>query len=78
MCPHSTDISLPRNCVGKNLAYPEKRLVLAHLFGHFDLEAGGEMPKSDGQESFVVGTRGHRPSRWRSEMDGIAPLNSKA
>ncbi|XPS71818.1 hypothetical protein M3J09_003995 [Ascochyta lentis] len=28
----------PRNCIGKNLAYNEMRLMLASVFFHFDLE----------------------------------------
>jgi cytochrome P450 len=28
----------PRNCLGKNLAYAEMRVILAKLVWHFDLE----------------------------------------
>ena len=28
----------PRNCLGKNLAYVEMRLILAHIIFNFDLE----------------------------------------
>ncbi|KAF3018177.1 hypothetical protein E8E14_011175 [Neopestalotiopsis sp. 37M] len=28
----------PRNCIGRNLAYGEMRLILTHLLWHFDLE----------------------------------------
>ncbi|MCJ1403437.1 hypothetical protein MMC11_006660 [Xylographa trunciseda] len=36
----------PRNCLGRNLAYLEMRLILAHLLWAFDLE----VPKGEGQE----------------------------
>ena len=48
----------PRNCIGKNLAYPETRLILARLFWHSDLETDGELPVQDGQKSFVVWDQG--------------------
>jgi cytochrome P450 len=32
----------PRNCIGKNLAYAEMRLLLASLLWHFDLELAEE------------------------------------
>jgi cytochrome P450 len=32
----------PRNCIGKNLAYAEMRLLMASLLWHFDLELAEE------------------------------------
>lgn len=32
-----------RNCIGKNLAYAEMRLILAKLLYHFDLTLGDDM-----------------------------------
>ena len=32
-----------RNCIGKNLAYAEMRLILAKLLYHFDLSLGDNM-----------------------------------
>ena len=32
-----------RNCIGKNLAYAEMRLILAKVLWHFDLSAGEGM-----------------------------------
>lgn len=34
----------PRNCIGKNMAYAESRLLLANVLWHFDLEL---MPESE-------------------------------
>ncbi|KAK4162922.1 cytochrome P450 [Cladorrhinum sp. PSN259] len=35
----------PRNCIGKNLAYVEMRMILARLVWNFDLELSGEESK---------------------------------
>ena len=32
----------PRNCIGRNLAYLEMRLILSRLLWHFDLESAGK------------------------------------
>ena len=35
----------PRNCIGRNLAYVEMKIILARLLWHFDLQSA-----SDGSE----------------------------
>ncbi|KAK1641338.1 cytochrome P450 [Colletotrichum phormii] len=35
----------PRNCIGKNLAYAEMRLILARLIWNFDIRPAAETPK---------------------------------
>jgi len=45
----------PKNCVGKNLAYHEMRLVLASVLLHFDLELSPEKGNwMDDQQSFIL------------------------
>ena len=39
----------PRNCLGKNLAYVEMRLILAKLLWHFDWELEGEEKEKGGE-----------------------------
>ncbi|EKG11555.1 Cytochrome P450 [Macrophomina phaseolina MS6] len=44
----------PRNCIGKNLAYHEIRLVLANVLWHYDLELCPESEKWDDQRVYLV------------------------
>ncbi|KAK4238426.1 cytochrome P450 [Achaetomium macrosporum] len=44
----------PRNCIGKNLAYIEMRLIMAHLLLEFDLELTPEMVDWEKQEVYVT------------------------
>jgi|SRR5690242_10172411 len=49
----------PRNCIGKNLAYAELRLIAARLFWNFDIAL---KPESNGwpdqQKAFLVWEKG--------------------
>ena len=44
----------PRNCLGRNLAYLEMRLILSHLLWTFDIEAEGEIPIWEEQKSWIL------------------------
>jgi len=44
----------PRNCLGRNLAYLEMRLILAHLLWAFDFEAEGPIDKWEDQKSWIL------------------------
>lgn len=46
----------PRNCIGRNLAYLEMRLILARLLWNFDVEAsdGKGGPEWRGQKVFIL------------------------
>ncbi|KAL8693924.1 MAG: hypothetical protein Q9218_001338 [Villophora microphyllina] len=44
----------PRNCLGRNLAWLEMRLILARLFWHFDLEAEGDPSRWEEQKSWIL------------------------
>ncbi|KAL2266034.1 hypothetical protein VTJ83DRAFT_5386 [Remersonia thermophila] len=48
----------PRNCLGKNLAYAEMRLILAKVLWHFDLELLPESRDWNKQKIFVVWEKG--------------------
>ncbi|KAE8398257.1 benzoate 4-monooxygenase cytochrome P450 [Aspergillus pseudonomiae] len=47
----------PRNCVGKNIAYAEVRIVLAKLLWHFDIILDPQCEKWDTQKSYSVWER---------------------
>ena len=44
----------PRNCIGRNLAYLEMRLILAHLIWAFDFEAEGQVRKWEEQKTWIL------------------------
>ena len=44
----------PRNCIGKNLAYNEMRLLLAKVLWHFDLQLEPGMEQWEKQRSWVI------------------------
>ncbi|KAF7950057.1 hypothetical protein EAE96_007359 [Botrytis aclada] len=44
----------PRNCIGKNLAYNEMRVILARIIWKFDLELCPESQAWDDQESYIL------------------------
>ncbi|KAL4980880.1 cytochrome P450 [Aspergillus desertorum] len=44
----------PRNCIGRNLAYAEMRVILAHVLWNFDLELCGESLNWSEQKSYVL------------------------
>ncbi|KAH7260383.1 cytochrome P450, partial [Fusarium solani] len=48
----------PRNCIGKNLAYAEMRLILARLLWKFDLEILEDSKDWDSQKSFLLWEKG--------------------
>ncbi|KFY12419.1 hypothetical protein V492_03889 [Pseudogymnoascus sp. VKM F-4246] len=48
----------PRNCVGKNLAYAEMRLILARVLWNFDLELAPESENWADQEIFSLWEKG--------------------
>ncbi|RSM17484.1 hypothetical protein CDV31_003734 [Fusarium ambrosium] len=48
----------PRNCIGKNLAYAEMRLILARLLWKFDLELLQESKVWDEQKTFLLWEKG--------------------
>ncbi|KAF3000541.1 hypothetical protein E8E14_000671 [Neopestalotiopsis sp. 37M] len=51
MQPFSTG---PRNCLGKNLAYHEMRLILAKVLWHFDLELCSQSQDWSNQKSYIL------------------------
>ncbi|KAF2791648.1 cytochrome P450 [Melanomma pulvis-pyrius CBS 109.77] len=51
----------PRNCLGKNLAYHEMRIILATLLWHFDLEL---CPESSSWVDQKVWTLWSKPELW--------------
>ncbi|KAL3475518.1 cytochrome P450 [Aspergillus californicus] len=44
----------PRNCIGRNLAYNEIRLILARVIWAFDLELSPESQAWDDQKSYIL------------------------
>lgn len=44
----------PRNCLGRNLAYLEMRLILAHLLWAFDIEAEGPIDRWEDQKTWIL------------------------
>lgn len=44
----------PRNCLGKNLAYHEMRLLLALVLWHFDLELDGKSDDWGKQKVYII------------------------
>ncbi|VUC36388.1 unnamed protein product [Clonostachys rosea] len=48
----------PRNCIGKNLAYAEMRLILARLLWRFDLELMPESREWDQQKIWSLWSKG--------------------
>ncbi|KAK4149601.1 hypothetical protein C8A00DRAFT_46804 [Chaetomidium leptoderma] len=48
----------PRNCIGKNLAYAEMRLILARLLWNFDLELMPESRKWNDQKIYTLWEKG--------------------
>ncbi|KAF4302802.1 putative cytochrome p450 protein [Botryosphaeria dothidea] len=44
----------PRNCIGKNLAYHEMRLILANTLWHFDLELCPESKNWQDQRVYII------------------------
>lgn len=44
----------PRNCIGKNLAYNEMRLILARILWNFDLELCQESWEWNEQKSYAL------------------------
>jgi cytochrome P450 len=51
----------PRNCIGRNLAYNEMRLILARVLWNFDLELCEESSGWNEQKSFVLW---EKPPLW--------------
>ncbi|KAJ5124310.1 Cytochrome P450 [Penicillium bovifimosum] len=48
----------PRNCLGRNLAYAEMRLILARMVWNFDMELSDDSKEWRKQPSFVVWDKG--------------------
>ena len=48
----------PRNCIGRNLAYMEMRLILARLVWNFDLELCKESVGWEKQKSYILWEKG--------------------
>ena len=44
----------PRNCLGRNLAYLEMRLILAHLIWAFDFELQGNVGRWEEQKTWIL------------------------
>ena len=44
----------PRNCLGRNLAYLEMRLILAYLLWHFDFETEGKAWRWEDQKTWIL------------------------
>ena len=51
----------PRNCIGRNLAYNEMRLILARVLWNFDLELCDESRGWSEQKSYVLW---EKPALW--------------
>jgi cytochrome P450 len=51
----------PRNCIGRNLAYNEMRLILARVLWNFDLELCDESRDWNEQKSFLLW---EKPALW--------------
>ncbi|PVI01258.1 cytochrome P450 [Periconia macrospinosa] len=51
----------PRNCIGRNLAYHEMRLIMASILWHFDMEL---CPESDGWINQKTYTLYEKPDLW--------------
>ncbi|GME59427.1 Cytochrome P450 [Neofusicoccum parvum] len=58
----------PRNCLGKNLAYHESRVILAKILWHFDLKLGTQSDSWMDQKLFVL---------WKKEplMVSLSPVH---
>ncbi|EOD51467.1 putative cytochrome p450 protein [Neofusicoccum parvum UCRNP2] len=48
----------PRNCIGKNLAYHEMRLILANVLWHYDLELCPESQNWEDQKVYIIWEKG--------------------
>ncbi|GME30911.1 Cytochrome p450 protein [Neofusicoccum parvum] len=44
----------PRNCLGKNLAYHEMRIIMANILWHFDLELCSESKGWSDQKTYIL------------------------
>ncbi|KAL1624255.1 hypothetical protein SLS56_007957 [Neofusicoccum ribis] len=44
----------PRNCLGKNLAYHEMRIIMANMLWHFDLELCSESNGWSDQKTYIL------------------------
>ena len=44
----------PRNCIGRNLAYNEMRLILARVLWNFDLELCDESKGWSDQKAYIL------------------------
>jgi cytochrome P450 len=55
MQPFSFD---PRNCIGKNLAYVETRLIMTKILWHFDLVVVDDRHDWAEQKSYVIWAKG--------------------
>ena len=60
----------PRNCLGRNLAYMEMRLVLAHLLWAFDFEAEGHVSGWEEQKTWILWEK--RPLNVRLKDRSVA------
>lgn len=58
----------PRNCLGRNLAYLEMRLILAHLLWRFDLQAADEKWRWEEQRTWILWEK--RPLKVRVRVRG--------
>jgi cytochrome P450 len=48
----------PRNCIGRNLAFAEMRVILARVLWNFDLELCKESENWSDQKSYVLWEKG--------------------
>ncbi|KAJ5780592.1 Cytochrome P450 [Penicillium paradoxum] len=62
----------PRNCLGRNLAYAEMRLILARMIWNFDMEISADSKQWIKQSSFVVWDKGNLNVKLTSAPHTIA------
>lgn len=60
----------PRNCLGRNLAYLEMRLILAHLLWAFDFESEGPISKWEEQKTWILWEKTPLPVKIRQRTPG--------
>ena len=60
----------PRNCLGRNLAYLEMRLILAHLLWAFDFETESPISKWEEQKTWILWEKSPLPVKIRQRVPG--------
>lgn len=58
-----------RDCMGKNLAYSEMRLIAARIMWRFDVEISGQKDWHNNQRAFVVWEKGPLNATLKQRVD---------